>query len=174
MTIERRFREIIQPSVDEWIDQKINTVELERRKGLARQLAVAEDSGGSAAAAAAALAVALEAVAVAPANFDETTIKPGAEASRVATARSPDAPGTRNACAPPAASASPFISRLPSVHSHFASSRTRKVEQRDQKHSRGWAIIKKPSDSSSHLAAHHVATLPASSKVPWKTGRALP
>ena len=91
MTIEGRVREIISPSIDEWIGQKIDTAELERRKELARQQAVAEDtladSGNGTAAAA-----------------------------------------------------------LP-------------------KHSRGWAIIKKPSDSSSHLAAHHVATLPASSKV---------
>ena len=36
MTLEGRFREIISPSIDEWIDQKISTVELERRKGVAR------------------------------------------------------------------------------------------------------------------------------------------
>lgn len=44
MTIERRVREIISPSIDEWIGQKIDTAELERRKELARQQAVAEDT----------------------------------------------------------------------------------------------------------------------------------
>ena len=132
MTLEARFREIISPSLDEWIDQKISTGELERRKGVARQLAAAEDGGcstaaaaaalaraeaaaaaelglplealaaaapnveelalqleaaeDSTAAAAAALASALEAVAVAAPSVDEnTTIKPGEEARRVAT-----------------------------------------------------------------------------------------
>ena len=66
MTIEARVREIISPSIDEWIGQKIDTAELERRKELARQQAVAEDSGGSTAAAAALLAAALEAAAANP------------------------------------------------------------------------------------------------------------
>ena len=66
MTIEARVREIISPSIDEWIGQKIDTAELERRKELARQQAVAEGSGGSTAAAAVLLAAALEAAAANP------------------------------------------------------------------------------------------------------------
>ena len=176
MTIDTRMREIMSPSIDEWIGQKIDTAELERRKELARQQAVAEDSGGSTAAATK-LAAALEAVAVAqqPPNIDDETDKPAVEARRVATAHSPDVPCTRkrlrprtfastrwppSARRPPAHSLPPVpvCALTPSPCTHKAT----EPPKPSKRPSRGWAIIKKPSDSSSHLAANNVATLPAS------------
>ena len=97
MTIEGRFREIISPSIDEWIDRKISTMELERREGLARQLAAAEDGGSSTAAAAAALARAeaaaaaelglpIEALAAAAPNVEEFDLQLAAAEDSTAAA----------------------------------------------------------------------------------------
>ena len=167
MTIEGRVREIISPSIDEWIGQKIDTAELERRKELARQQAVAEDSGGSTAAAAALLAAALEAAAANP-NLNPKTLT--LRRGLWGRGRGRGRVHLHLTRWPVAAVRPPTLSRfLVPVHALTPSPCTHKATELETeqapKPSRGWAIIKKPSDSSSHLAANNVATLPASSKV---------
>ena len=46
-SIEQRLREIINPAFEEWLIQKIDSTELERRRELAQKQAIAEFSGGS-------------------------------------------------------------------------------------------------------------------------------
>ena len=44
-SIEQRVREIINPAFDEWINRKIDSAELDRRRELAHKQATAEQSG---------------------------------------------------------------------------------------------------------------------------------
>ena len=44
-SIEQRVREIINPAFDEWINRKIDSAELDRRRELAHKQATAEHSG---------------------------------------------------------------------------------------------------------------------------------
>ena len=136
-SIEQRVREIINPAFDEWINRKIDSAELDRRRELAHKQATAEHSGSPTAVASWATAAA------------ETGAKSAAEVR--CTAIGPASPDV--SCAQmPAPSVHQRARRLPTLP--LASS----VPPHQATGSKGVGLPKRPSESSCHLASNSLST----------------
>ena len=137
-SIEQRLREIINPAFEEWLIQKIDSTELERRRELAQKQVIAEFSGGSTAGADATAAAV---------HVDPEASTKLAEARRAAIV-------PRHRMCRVQKRASPLA--RPLSHSRALCLHLSAPHQAGRR--KGWDLLKHPSESSSHLAANSLST----------------